>query len=68
MRNENGFTLIELVLVIVLSTIVVSFMAMFIAGPVRAYTDQARRSELVDLAESSLRRIARDVRRALPTA
>ena len=68
MRNVNGFTLIELVVVIVLSAIVVSFMAMFVAGPVRAYMDQVRRGELVDLAESSLRRIARDVRRALPNS
>lgn len=68
MRNVNGFTLIELVVVIVLSTIVVSFMAMFIAGPVQAYTDQARRAELVDLAEGALRRVARDVRRALPNS
>ena len=67
-RQEKGFTLVELVVVIVLSTIVVSFMAMFIGGPVRAYTDQARRSELVDLADGALRRIARDVRRALPNS
>lgn len=68
MRNVNGFTLIELIVVIVLSSIVISFMAMFIAGPVRAYTEQARRAELVDLAENSLRRIARDVHRALPNS
>lgn len=66
--HEKGFTLVELVVVIVLSTIVVSFMAMFIGGPVRAYTDQARRSELVDLADGALRRIARDVHRALPNS
>lgn len=68
MRNVNGFTLIELIVVIVLSSIVISFMAMFIAGPVRAYTEQARRAELVDLAENSLRRISRDVHRALPNS
>jgi MSHA biogenesis protein MshO len=68
MSNEKGFTLIELVVVIVLSTIVVSFMAVFIGGPVRGYTDQVRRGELVDNAESSLRRVARDVRRALPNS
>jgi MSHA biogenesis protein MshO len=64
----RGFTLIELVITIALSTIVVGFMAIFIAGPVDSYTDQARRAELVDLAESSLRRIARDIRRALPNS
>ena len=68
MRNVRGFTLIELVVVIVLSSIVLSFMAMFIAGPVRAYTDQVRRAELVDIAESSIRRMARDVHRALPNS
>lgn len=67
-NRTPGFTLIELVITIALSTIVVGFMAIFIAGPVDSYTDQARRAELVDLAENSLRRIARDIRRALPNS
>ena len=66
--NQHGFTLVELVITIVLTTIVVSFMSVFISGPVRAYTDQGRRAELVDVAENSLRRIARDIRRALPNS
>ena len=68
MSNEKGFTLIELVVVIVLSTIVVSFMAMFIVAPVQGYVDQVRRVELVDVAENSLSRIARDIHRALPNS
>ena len=67
-RPQNGFTLVELVITITLTTIVVSFMAVFIAGPVRAYDDQGRRAELVDLAENSLRRVTRDVHRALPNS
>lgn len=67
-NSLRGFTLIELVITMALSTIVVGFMAIFIAGPVDSYTDQARRAELVDLAENSLRRIARDIRRALPNS
>jgi MSHA biogenesis protein MshO len=68
MKRARGFTLIELVVVIVLSTIVISFMAMFISGPVKGYTDQVRRAELVDVTDNSLRRIARDIRRALPNS
>ena len=67
-RPQQGFTLVELVVTIVLTSIVVSFMALFIAGPVRAYNDQARRAELVDVAENSLRRVARDIRSALPNS
>ncbi len=66
--TRGGFTLIELVITIALSAIVISFMAVFISGPVDAYTDQARRAALVDLAENSLRRMARDIRRALPNS
>ncbi|MEM1175584.1 MAG: type II secretion system protein [Pseudomonadota bacterium] len=68
MRQQSGFTLVELVVTIVLSTIVVSFMAMFITGPVTAYSDQARRAELVELADSALRGLTREVRRALPNS
>lgn len=68
MRRRHGFTLIELLVTIVLTAIVVSFMAMFIVAPVRSYTDQTRRAELVDLADNALRRIARDVRRSLPNS
>ncbi len=68
MRKQCGFTIVELVVTIVLSTIVVSFMAAFITGPVNAYNDQARRAELVELADSALRGITREVRRALPNS
>jgi MSHA biogenesis protein MshO len=68
MNSTRGFTLVELVVTIALSTIVVGFMAIFISGPVASYNDQTRRAQLVDLAENSLRRIARDVRRALPNS
>ena len=43
-RCAIGFTLVELVITISLTTIVVSFMAVFISGPVRAYADQTRRA------------------------
>ena len=67
-RRQNGFTLIELVITLVISTIVVSFVSLFISGPVRGFADQARRARLVDAADAALERIGRDVRRALPNS
>jgi MSHA biogenesis protein MshO len=66
--NQRGFTLIELVITLVVSTVVVSFVALFISGPVTGFADQARRARLVDAADAALRRIGRDVRRALPNS
>lgn len=66
--RARGFTLIELVVVIAIGAIVVSFMAMFIVRPVQAYGDQTRRAELVDAADSALRFMARDLRGALPNS
>lgn len=51
-----------------LTVIVVAFAALFFNGPVKGFTDQVRRAELVDAAESSLRRMGRDIRRALPNS
>lgn len=66
--RQHGFTLIELVITLVVSTIVVGFVSLFISGPVQGFTDQARRARLVDAADTALRRIGRDVRRALPNS
>jgi MSHA biogenesis protein MshO len=64
----RGFTLIELVVAIALSSIVVSFMAAFIVTPMNAYGSLTRRADLVDSADSALRLIARDLRIAVPNS
>ncbi len=66
MMRQRGVTLVELVVTIAVSAAVVGFMAMFIVGPMNAYSAQARRAELVDDADSALRFMARDLRSALP--
>jgi MSHA biogenesis protein MshO len=65
-NSQSGLTLVELVVTIAVSAVVISFMAMFISGPVNAYTAQARRAELVAGADTALRRLGRDVQAALP--
>ena len=66
--RQRGITLVELVVTMAVSSIVVAFMAMFIVGPMNAYSAQARRAELVDDADSALRFMARDLRGALPAS
>lgn len=62
----RGFTLLELLLVIVITGILAVVVAPVIREPVRAYFDQTTRADLVDAAEMALRRMQRDVRRSLP--
>jgi MSHA biogenesis protein MshO len=64
----NGMTLIELVIVIVLSAIVVSFMSRLIVIPINAFTAQKQRAQLGDAADSAMRLMARDLRSALPNS
>lgn len=66
--RANGFTLPELIIVIVILGIVGATAGIFIRGPVDAYVDQVRRANLIDAAEMALRRVAIDVRRALPNS
>lgn len=66
--RNHGFTLIELVVTLAISAVVVSFVSLFISGPVSGFADQSRRARLVDSADTALRRVARDVRRALPNS
>ena len=63
-----GFTLAEAVIVIVILGIISAAVAVFIRGPVDAYFDVSRRAELTDAADAALRRMARDLQRALPNS
>ena len=66
--RPGGFTLLELVLVIAITGIVAAMVGVFIRQPIDAYVDQARRAELSDSADLALRRIARELARALPNS
>lgn len=62
----KGFSLPELVIVVAISGIVAATIATFLVRPMEGYVALDRRAELVDVAEMALRRLQRDVRRALP--
>lgn len=66
--KQAGFSLLELILVIVLLGVLASGAGLLITTPIQAYNDQLRRTQLVDQAEMSLRQVARDVRRGLPNS
>lgn len=67
-RHVAGFTLVETVIVIVITGILAAIVAIFIRAPVQGYFDTVRRAELTDQADVALRRITRDVRLALPNS
>lgn len=64
----RGVTLIEMVIVIVITAIIAGGVAVFISRPFESYIDASRRAELTDIADTALRRMTRDVRTALPNS
>jgi MSHA biogenesis protein MshO len=67
-RRQQGFTLIELIVVIVLLGIMAAGAGYLISTPIEAYSDQVRRQQLVDSAEMAMHRIELDIHRALPNS
>jgi MSHA biogenesis protein MshO len=66
--SQSGFSLIELIVVVVLLGILATGAGLLILNPIEAYDAQQRRLQLVDRGELALRQIAADVRRALPNS
>lgn len=65
-HGSPGFSLIELVVVMLITGILAGLTTSLISKPLEGYRDTALRATLVDLAESVTARLARDTRRALP--
>ncbi len=63
-----GFTLVEAIIVIAITGIIAAMVAVFIRTPVQGYFDSAARAELTDVGDTALRRMARDLRLALPNS
>lgn len=66
--RARGVTLLEMIMVIVITGIIGTAIALFIRHPVESYVDASRRADLTDVADTALRRITRDLRTALPNS
>lgn len=67
-RRSRGFTLVELVMVITIVGALAATLVVFLKPAVTGYVDTRRRAELTDNADTALRRIARDIRSAVPNS
>lgn len=66
-RSQSAFSLIEIVIVIVLISIL-SVLAGYFVAPLQSYFDAVERAELSDIADTALRRMARELQAALPNS
>ena len=67
-KQQSGFSLIEMIMVIVITGIIGGIVAVFMKAPVQQYMDMTRRTDMTDVADTALRRISRDVRTAVPNS
>jgi prepilin-type N-terminal cleavage/methylation domain-containing protein len=63
-----GFTLVELIAVIAVTGIVAATIGQLIGWQMAGYQQMGERAALVQMAQSAIRRIERDVRRGLPNS
>lgn len=66
--RSRGFTLVELTVVMVIVGIIGASLAMFFKPVIDSYFSSIRRAALVDIADTALRRMSRDIRSAVPNS
>lgn len=66
--GARGFSLVEMIVVIVVTGIIGGAVAVFVRTPVQAYLDTVGRAALSDAGDLALKRITRDLRTALPNS
>jgi MSHA biogenesis protein MshO len=68
LKPEKGFTLIELVMVIIITGLIAAALMTFLVPALKSYFDTRRRGDLTDMADTALRRMAQDIRSAVPNS
>lgn len=66
--RHAGFTLVELIVVMVLMGIISATIVVFLRPAIEGYVDARRRADLTDIADTALRRMMQDVRLAVPNS
>lgn len=66
--NPAGFTLIELIMVIAITGIIAATIGQLIGGQMASYQSLTERAALVQMAQSAIRRMEREIHRALPNS
>lgn len=67
-NRQHGFTLIELIAVIVILAVISVSMVVFIRPTMQSYADTRNRNNIAATADTALRRMLRDVRIAVPNS
>ncbi|MBU2391547.1 MAG: type II secretion system GspH family protein [Alphaproteobacteria bacterium] len=66
--SNDGFTLVELIMVIALAGVVAVMVGTVMSRPLQGFADNSQRAELTDRAAIALNRMARDIRLAVPNS